>query len=124
MKKCIACGTELNDDARFCTACGREAEEVIEVAVDNTKKEESIGTVFTWGLLGLIFALNLPLLGLIFSVIAKNKANAFIVEYGELEGRASVGAGLAKAGFIVGLIGTILFGILIFVYGVLLAMLI
>lgn len=63
-----------------------------------------------WGILSLAFATSIYLsfLGIIFSCIARSKANTYLYAYGMLDGRARTGRGLAKAGLIVGIIGTVL----------------
>lgn len=112
---CKHCGTDIEDGVKFCPNCGAEqteapaAEPVAEPVVDNAYEERKnalAGSVLTWGILGLAFSCSswLAILGIIFSNIAKKKAVEYETLAGELEGRAKVGRGLAKAGFIVGII--------------------
>lgn len=116
---CKHCGTDIEDGVKFCPNCGAEqaeapaaepiVEPVAEPIVDNAyeeKKNAMAGSVLTWGILGLAFSCStwLAILGIIFSNIAKKKAAEYEAFAGELEGRAKVGRGLAKAGFIVGVI--------------------
>lgn len=113
---CRNCGAHVEDDAAFCSACGaaqQQAENAYTYAepVQNTdpeaKKSASIG-VLVWGILGLFFAIELPLLGLIFSCVGKKKAAEYEERFGEAKEMAGIGKGLAVAGFIVGLVLTIL----------------
>lgn len=78
--------------------------------VTNDSQKSSLSTaILVWGILSLAFSVtSLSLLGFIFSFVAKSKVKRYLTLYGEPEGRANVGRGLAKAGFIVGLIMTIL----------------
>ncbi len=71
------------------------------------------GEILLNGILGLAFATSFfaSFVGIIFSSIAKKKANEYINLKGQLEGRAKVGFNLAKPGFIVGIIFTVLFAI-------------
>lgn len=126
---CRHCGNLLSDDSRFCSKCGQpietikteepvaEAPEIEQAytigqpdpAIEQKTAEEKTSlasSVLTWGILSLAFAISgcIGLLGFIFSFIAKNKAAKYIAAYGEPEARVSIGKGLAKAGFIVGLI--------------------
>ena len=75
------------------------------------------GQALTWGILSLAFSASgcLPLLGFIFSYIAKSKALAYEQTFGMLEGKARVGRILGKVGFGVGLGMTIYMGIAVFV---------
>ncbi len=113
---CRNCGAHVEDDAAFCSACGAAqprtentytyAEPVPETDSE-AKKSASIG-VLVWGILGLFFALNFSLLGLIFSCVAKKKVAEYERTFGEAKDIAGIGKGLAIAGFIVGLVLTIL----------------
>ena len=69
--------------------------------------------VLVWGILGLSFACTpfLNFLGIIFSVVAKRKSNAYAAANGPLYGQAKVGHILATVGLIVGIILTVIFGI-------------
>lgn len=112
---CKNCGTYLNDDAAYCSACGvpqtkdaptyTEGEE--KTPESEAQKSAAIG-VLVWGILGLFFALEFPLLGLIFSCIARKKYTEYEHTYGKAKDVAAIGKGLAIAGFIVGLVCTIL----------------
>ncbi len=112
---CRNCGAYLNDDAAYCSACGTAqqpntytyTEQPKEQPESEAKKSAAIG-VLVWGILGLFFALELPLLGLIFSCVAKKKVTEYEQTYGEAKDVAGIGKGLAIAGFVVGLVCTIL----------------
>lgn len=124
---CKNCNNQLNDNPRFCPFCGQEQEapasEGAPVAPEQTdlygssyeqateeKKDELAGATLKWGILSLAFSTTffLSLLGFIFSFVAKAKAREYVRLFGEVEGRSRVGRDLGTAGFIVGLILTIL----------------
>lgn len=113
---CRNCGAHVEDDAAFCSACGtaqHKAEHAYTYTeptpnTDSKGKDSAATEVLIWGGLGLFFALNLPLLGLIFSCIAKRKVAEYEELYGEAKDLADIGKGLGIAGFIVGLVLTIL----------------
>lgn len=111
---CKHCGTDLEENVKFCPNCGAEqtaraAEPVAEPIVDNefeAKKDAMAGSALVWGILGLVFAASswLAILGIIFSGIAKKKVAEYVAFAGELEGRAKAGSILAKIGMIVGIV--------------------
>ena len=140
---CQNCGRQLNDGENFCPACGamKAAESNANANTDfqydlgtaNTDaqysfgapnsvseavKDEMAGQVFKWGLLGLIFANTgcLSLLGMIFSIIAKNQAANFERTFGEIKGRALAGRIMGRIGFGFGLGLTIFFALYIFIF--------
>ena len=124
---CKHCGTDLEENVKFCPNCGAEqtagaAEPVAEPIADNefeAKKDAMAGSALVWGILGLVFAASswLAILGIIFSGIAKKKVAEYVAFAGELEGRAKAGSILAKIGMIVGIITVIVLAIS-FVVGV------
>lgn len=120
---CKHCGTDLEENVKFCPNCGAEqtveptdeapaAEPVVDNAFEE-KKETLAGSVLVWGILGLVFAASswLAILGIIFSNIAKKKAAEYEAFAGELEGRAKAGSILAKIGMIVGIVTVIILAI-------------
>ena len=139
---CKNCGNLLSDDAKFCSRCG-QAQEPAKAAepiyqqqtepqytyeqpaqtpykeTEEAKKKRSslASSALTWGILSLAFAVSgcIGLLGFIFSFIAKKKVNEYIRLYGAPETRVSVGKGLAKAGFIVGLVMMIFWTVYCFI---------
>ena len=129
---CQKCGYEVKEGTKFCPICGQEqmaaqagsaknfSTPIYMAEQDTTEKKDSLaGSILTWGILSLAFSVSgcLAILGFIFSFIAKGKVKQYVELYGETEGRASVGKGLSKAGFIVGIIMTI-YMILCFVFGI------
>ena len=118
---CKHCGTDLEENVKFCPNCGAEqtaeaAEPVAKPVLDNEfeeKKNAMAGSALVWGILGLVFAASswLAILGIIFSGIAKKKVAEYVAFAGELEGRAKAGSILAKIGMIVGIITVIILAI-------------
>ena len=140
---CQNCGRQLKDGENFCPACGamKAAESNANAntdfqydlgtaninaqysfgapnSVSEAVKDEMAGQVFKWGLLGLIFANTgcLSLLGMIFSIIAKNQAANFERTFGEIKGRALAGRIMGRIGFGFGLGLTIFFALYIFIF--------
>lgn len=64
------------------------------------------GNVLTWGILGLAFS-GVFILGLIFSIVGKNKAKAYVAAHGQLEGAAKAGGILSTLGLIFSIIATV-----------------
>lgn len=111
---CKNCGTYLDDDAAYCSACGTAqqkpdayTESEATQPQGEAQRSASIG-VLVWGILSLFFALEFPLLGLIFACIARKKYTEYEQTYGNAKDIAGIGKGLAIAGFVVGLVCTIL----------------
>ena len=120
---CKNCGRQLNDNENFCPACGamKPAETVDTTVfqydlvteqsvntvdtVNEAEKNAMAARVFKWGMRGIIFAhtVLLSLLGVIFSAIAKKRAEEFERTYGEIKGRALAGRVLGRIGFGLGL---------------------
>lgn len=115
---CKHCGTELDDNAVFCKNCGARQDEkeqsyqsttmppIDPVMTQPVTEKPSMVSLLVWGALGLYFALQIPLLGLIFSCIAKRKVADYEASYGEVTGMGNVGKNLAKAGLVVGIVLT------------------
>lgn len=122
MAFCKACGKPLDNDARFCPNCGTAiASEPVQPAPVQPAPTEPVScpvsatNLLVFGILGLAFALELPILGIIFSAIALNKAKQYAL-YLPLTGKAKVGRSLGKAGLIVGIVMTVLVALLIVYY--------
>ncbi len=139
---CKYCGNELPENANFCPKCGKINEDAskddeneitvlpssednhedIEVleAEDPFKKEKTDlgGSILKFAILGLAFSLTVwfSLLGLIFSIVARNKVKEYISKFNETEGRATVGKSLSIAGLAVGITFTCLMSILVIVF--------
>jgi len=118
---CNKCGTFLPDGARFCSNCGAETAaeapqygqtEGYYPAANNqgvsAAAEEDAKPVLVWGILGLVFALTINFLGIIFSAIGLSKAKKYAAKYGELTGKAKVGRGLSIGGLVSGIVFTVL----------------
>ena len=134
---CKYCGSQLNDDARFCSSCGNQVETVSTViteapvveappvaapapvpapiqaqpAANDEELASKQNSVLTYGILALSFALTgiISFLGIIFGAIAMNKANEYIRLMGSSTARVSVGKGLGKGGLIAGIALTAFF---------------
>ena len=63
-----------------------------------------------FGILSLVLG---PILAIILGAIGKKKGREFVEQGGELAGAAKAGVILSKIGFILGIIGTIVYGIII-----------
>ena len=111
---CKQCGTNIPDDTKFCPNCGSAVEETAiqpaEVAAVAKPVAGNSTEVLVWGIIGLAFACSffMSFLGIIFSAIAKKKAKGYESTYGLVSGKARIGKNLAKAGFIVSIILTVL----------------
>jgi predicted RNA-binding Zn-ribbon protein involved in translation (DUF1610 family) len=112
---CEKCGSQLNDNSRFCPNCGAPIPGEEQFVTQTSTYEGPMGNpgpVLVWGILGLAFACSffLSFLGIIFSVIGLKKANQFAsFTGGAYSKQASIGRGLSKAGLIVGIILTVFF---------------
>ena len=138
---CQNCGRQLNDGENFCPGCGamKPAETVDNTgfqydfgavntvntvntvnAANETLQNEMAAQVFKWGLMGVIFANTacLSLLGMIFSIIAKNRATNFERTFGEIKGRALAGRIMGRIGFGLGLGVSIFFTLYIFIIAI------
>ena len=116
---CTFCGNQLADDARFCTKCGAPVvednkENAIEAeildasgdyeVIEDAEKSSRASSILTLGILSLAFSVSvfLPLVGIILGFVCKSKVSAFIGDYGDTEGKATVGKHLSTAGIIAG----------------------
>lgn len=88
-KFCARCGTEMKENATFCTNCGSSNDGAAYSAVSNSENAHNgMATA------GFILAFFVPILGLIFSIIGCAKA-------GRYNGN---GRGLAIAGIIISVV--------------------
>ena len=117
---CKQCNTYLPDGTAYCTNCGAAvtADQSVIVESGNSYKPAPAGNTnapLIWGILGLSFSCSVyfSLLGLIFSIIGKNKAKQYIATYGNISGKVKVGKGLATAGLIVGIIFTAIMSLVV-----------
>lgn len=85
--------------------------EVVEEAPAVNPEADSVGTkALIWGILGLAMS-AWGILGLIFSIIGKNNAKRYEALTGELSGKAKVGSILAKIGFIISIVMTVIWSL-------------
>lgn len=127
---CKNCGNQVADGASFCANCGMPVEESAPgfkpasleskpasvpaysyVSAPAPVPQVDSGSVLTFGILALVFANTflLSFLGIVFGVIAMNKANTYCACGYPLEGKAKVGRILGKVGMILGIVMTVLF---------------
>ena len=124
---CTNCGSQINDNLRFCPNCGA----IVSGEKQNvTAASTYVGPmgnptpVLVWGILGLAFscAFFTSVLVIIFSCIGLRKANDYIsFTQGAYSKQATIGRNLSKAGLIVGIIMTVLLVIYICVIAGLIA---
>lgn len=115
---CKFCGNNLDDDAKFCTKCGKlvgdSSEKYNEPNERYSAETEAVrndlaGSILKFGIMGLAFGVCsffLSFLGIIFSAIAKSKAKEYELAYGSTTGKATVGKNLATGGLIASIIFT------------------
>ena len=122
---CKHCGPDIEVNVKFCQNCGAkvdaasaDTEETVISSEYEEQKKALTDSVFTLGLLGLIFSASswLALVGIILSAIAKKRAAEYEALAGALEGRAKAGRILAKIGMIVGIASLVIL-VLSFVIG-------
>ena len=122
---CIKCGRQIPDDAVFCPACGAtQGDQMPQAIAPNqpaawkkpvSPEEDALaGSILTWGILGLAFS-EIPILGLIFSIIARVKCGNYARLYGRYTGKAKVGSTLATLGLVFSIIFTVAIAIVIIV---------
>ena len=102
---CGKCGASFGEGIRYCPRCGQ--------AVDPYAGKPQ-PNLLVWGILSLAFAVFGPsFVGIIFAVIGRKKQEEYD---GILTGPSRVGAGLIKAGYITGIIMTVVHVLLIVLY--------
>ena len=131
---CKYCGNELPDGTTFCPKCGSDDtpvtteksdteikndttfECVLETVPKDVTKDSLASKILAFAIIGLAFACSLYLsfVGVVFSLISRSKLKKYIKNYGDTEGKATVGKHLGLVAMIVsfalsiGLIFTIL----------------
>lgn len=112
---CRICGKEMPDCESFCTHCGHYARAKAEANFYKPEepteakrvKDALSASILTFGILSLVFTVEITFLSIVFGHKTKKKAADFVRQFGELDARASVGLRLGKIGFLVGLISTV-----------------
>ena len=130
---CKYCGNDLNEGANFCTNCGKivshddentantvstgsvEFDDVSYEVQQDPERDEKGGSILKFSILGLAFGCSfyLSLLGLIFSIVARCKVKGYLAQYGETEGRATVGKHLSLVGIILNIVSVVLLPLVI-----------
>ena len=128
---CKKCNKEFDDSYAFCPFCGTAAvDESTEdsdpgtalslteckvTPADKDKSKDSVRSqisqdILKWGILSLAFSVSYPLspIGFFFSFAARKHVKEYELLYGQVTGKSRVGRDLGKAGFIVGLIFSII----------------
>lgn len=116
----------MDDSARFCSACGHdhatEAPETVKEPLNvdpayQEAKDRLSNQILTWGILSIAFASTFyfSLIGFIFSFVTKSKVMQYTTHIGPVSYKSKVGRDLGKAGFIVGLILTIICTLYLFI---------
>lgn len=121
---CPNCGKEVADNISYCPICGRaNAQTNIQTApvccnsyrdTDNAQLSKSI---LVKGILAIAFACTfwLSFLGIVFGAMTKNVVSSYIAKGNSLVGKAKVGYMLGKAGFVAGIVLTVVLAIYIIV---------
>lgn len=112
---CQSCGKEMLDNERLCPHCGHyirtKSEPNFCKPAEPTEarkiKSELSSSILTFGILSLVFAIEITFLGIVFGHITKKKAAEFARQFGEMDTKATTGLKLGKIGFLVGLISTV-----------------
>lgn len=116
MAFCKACGKPLENDARFCPNCGATveaapqpqptfaAEPIVNSDADRFSTSSMVMGIISLGLTGLFWSIGGTIPGIILGILAMNNAKKSVVASGAENSKA-------KAGRIMGLIGTIAGGV-------------
>lgn len=95
---CMKCGKKIENDSKFCTFCENKIDNDVSISKDSIKdKEKAISIV------GFVFSLIMPIIGLILSIISVKKCN----KYKEKTGTISKYQSLSIAGLIISILMTI-----------------
>ena len=126
---CKKCNKEIDDLYSFCPYCGSPSDfestddtcddlaltekETLCVKRDESKdgvRSQLSHDILKWGILSLAFSISYPLspIGFFFSFAAKKLVKEYEMLYGRVTRKSRVGRDLGKAGFIVGLILSII----------------
>ena len=121
---CSNCQAQIPENSKVCPYCGTpvEAQSAPQQPAYQqpayqpvpTQPASLAGSCLTWGILGLAFS-EIPILGLIFSIIARVKCGNYARLYGRYTGKAKVGSTLATLGLVFSIIFTVAIAIVIIV---------
>ncbi len=118
---CKSCGIELPDNIAYCPICGahtgtRSSDQTFDHSPPIAPfSSVSPVSVLVYGILAMEFSCTviLSFLGIIFGIKSMRRANRYAYDMGGLSGMAKVGRILGKLGFILGIVCTALFVLLI-----------
>ena len=125
MAYCSNCGTKLEENAKFCLACGTPTQETANTTVNTTPSEETIPTPakssgelnivqLVWSIINLIACcMPLGIAGLVMTIFAKDASSA------EEEAKKLK---TAKTCNLIGTIGAVVFYVLYFAFILILAL--
>ncbi len=97
---CKNCGTEIKEGEGFCPVCGAKVES-LDAATDST-----LQPTLTRSIVALIFS-DIPILGLILGIIARNKMKKYYAAGGADTGKAKAAKIIALIAFIVGIVSIV-----------------
>ena len=100
---CPYCGAEIKSDAENTTA----AEYAAEPVVDEAAKSKLGGSALTFSIIGLVLGwIGIPI-GIILSLMARTKINAFVAAYGAPSGKVKTAKILSIIGIIVNILSLV-----------------
>lgn len=110
---CPKCGQYSDGSDKFCGACGSP----LTVATGNNAVEASTRTsLMVWGIVATALAVYFPIVGIVISIIARNKVNTYRRLYGECTGKAKVGETLSLVALILSIALTVLYTVIFIVW--------
>lgn len=111
---CSKCGQYCDDNEKFCGACGSP----LTVTSDDNEAKASMRTsLMVWGIVAAALAVDIPIAGIIVSVIARRKVANYHLMYGSCTGKARVGETLSTVALVLSIAATVLSIIIIIAYG-------
>ncbi|MBQ7818472.1 MAG: zinc-ribbon domain-containing protein [Bacteroidales bacterium] len=121
---CPNCGKEVADNNSYCPICGHANVQnniptapVYNNSYGNTDTAQLSKSILVKGILAIAFACTfwLSFLGIVFGAMTKNIVNSYLAKGNSLAGKSKVGYMLGKAGFVVGIVLTVVLAVYIIV---------